>query len=311
MKKTILLAAAAMLGALCTQAQDFGFETWSPTPAPSTSEDPNGWTSFNALTFAGMQRTVFKETTGPYAGTISAKIVTEVIPASIMIPNPFKPSEDLDTVGFLAVGNIYAGFPPTVLYGKPYAWRPAVLTFACKYTPMPGDTAYVAAFMTKWNGTSRDTVARGWYQTGATSTSYMVQNINMTYDPAFNSVMPDSQMVFCSSSIFAHDGAKRGSEFYVDAFAWSGYVSNNDIDGSLSTVNVFPNPSVGELNISSSVDAEMVAVTDVMGRIVGSFRMNDRKCLINTTSYSRGLYIFTMYDAKGKAIHKGRFEVSK
>jgi hypothetical protein len=310
MKRSILLITLAVLSSVGAKAQDMGFETWAPTPAPTTSEDPVGWASFNALTFAGMQRTVFKETAAPHAGSITAKIVTEVIPSSVMIPNPFNPSEDLDTVGILSIGAIQMGFPPTVYYGKPYAWRPAVLSFACKYTPMPTDSAYVVAYLTKWNGTSRDTVAAGVYQTGATTTTYTVENLNMTYDPAFATVMPDTQIVFISSSKFRTSGAKKGSTFYIDALVWSGYVSSDDISGEANTVSVFPNPAVNEINLNSSVDADLVRVNDITGRTIGTYRVTNKKVNIQTDAYAPGFYIYTLY-RENTLIHKGKFEITK
>lgn len=81
--KKILLAVTAILsfGMLANAQAPVGdFETWDPTPAPSASHDPRGWVSFNAVTLAGMPQTVFQETTAPYAGTTSVKVVTDVLP---------------------------------------------------------------------------------------------------------------------------------------------------------------------------------------------------------------------------------------
>lgn len=314
MKRIVLSITAAIVSVISVNAQApvFRFESWTATPSPSTSEDPVGWSSFNALTFAGMQRTVFRETVAPYEGTISAKIVTEVIPASVMIPNPFNPAEDLDTVGILSVGSISFGFPPTVNYGKPYNYRPAQLSFASKYTPMPGDTAFVVALLTRWNGSSRDTMAAGWYSTGATTTSYSINSITMNYNPAFAAFNPDTQQVFISSSVFLHDGAKRGSTFYIDDLAWSGYVASvNDINGASGSVAVYPSPASTEVNLECTQDAALVEITDIAGKAIGRYDMQNNKVRIQTTVYAPGIYLFNMYNKNKQVIHRGKFEVTK
>lgn len=313
MKRILFTAAVILSSVICSNAQapQFRFENWAPTPSPTTSEDPIGFASFNALTFAGMQRTVFRETAAPYEGSISAKIVTEVIPASVMIPNPFNPAEDLDTVGILSVGSIAFGFPPTVTYGKPYVWRPSMLSFACKYTPMPGDSAFVVALLTRWNGSSRDTIAQGWYSTGATSTAFAVNNISMMYDPSFSAFMPDTQQVFISSSVFLHDGAKRGSTFYIDDIAWSGYVGVYEANGVSNNVSIYPNPSATEVNLVCNVEARSVEVMDITGRMIGVYDMQYNKVSIQTTEYVPGIYMFNMYNKEKQVIHRGKFEVTK
>jgi len=321
MKKIILSATAIIAFAfngLAQVAPDFSFEYWSAVTLPGTSaEDPNGWASFNTLnsSFAGaMPITVSKETTGTIpAGLIAAKITTDVIPSTVLIPNPFTPGQNFDTVGFVATGKVVLGSPPKLALGFTMpagVVRPATLSFSSKYSPMAGDSAFVLAYLTKYNGTSRDTIATGQYATNATTTSFALNTITMNYDPAFSTVWADSMIVIASSSVFKHSGAKKGSIFWVDNFVWAGYNNVNEIETS-GNVSVFPNPAVTMINFTSSVNADFVEVLDVTGRKVGTYSMIGNSLTIETSSFSAGMYIYNVLNDKKEVINRGKFEVTK
>ncbi len=311
MKKIALfiIVVSSVLNATA-QLPDFGFETWANVPFSTTVQDPQGWASFNVVIPLGMGQTVFKETTAPFAGTASAKIVTDVLPSSIMAPNPFTPGQNFDTVGILGLGTTQFS-SPYIRFGKPYASRPTTLSFNCKYTPMNGDSAFVVAFLTKWNTNHRDTIAAGLFATGVATTSYSLNTLTMNYNSSFASVIPDTQHVFISSSIYKHDGAQKGSTLYVDDVAWTGYNSVNDINGALSTVSVFPNPATNIVNLQSSVNATMIEVLDITGRSMGVFQMMNNKATVSTQPFATGIYVFNVYNEKKEIVHRGKFEVTK
>ncbi|MBA3704970.1 MAG: hypothetical protein H0W84_03445, partial [Bacteroidetes bacterium] len=174
MKKFILSIIAIILVAINIKAQapDFNFENWAAALPPTvTTENPVGWASFNVLTAFGMTPTVTKETVAPYSGTgISARIVTDVLPGGVSIKNPYEPGKNFDTVGMMAVGKTVFSTTAPVQYGFtiPAAFpRPTTLSFQCKYIPVAGDSAFVIAFLTKWSGTKRDTIATGKFATAA------------------------------------------------------------------------------------------------------------------------------------------------
>lgn len=314
MKKILLTISAVASSVIGTMAQpnipDFSFENWVDAAPPfATVDDPSGWASLNALTVLGTDTSVFKVTIGPAAGAASAKIKTvKVVGAAI--PNPYAPG-DLDTAGLLVIGKINIS-PPGIKYGYNYNWRSAILTFQSKYTPMAGDSAFVLATLTKWNGTSRDTIASGKYATGQSTTSYSLRTINLNFDPAFATVIPDSQQIFISSSVYNHDGAKIGSTFYVDDFAWSGYNSTDEINDPVNSVIVYPNPSTNNINIvASSIDAATIRITDITGRLIGNYSMTDNEVNIQTSTFASGIYIYSVLDQKKNVINRGRFEITK
>lgn len=311
MKKIILSATAIIAFAFngSAQAPDLMFETWGAAVPPFiTIEDPQGWASLNALTAVGTVQSVFKETVAPNQGLISAKIQTvKVVGAAI--PNPYT-SGNIDTAGILVMGTINIS-PPGLSYGKPMSGRPSTLAFTSKYTPMAGDSAFVLAYLTHFNGSSRDTIAEGKYATGATTTSFAANSLTMNYKPAFSSVWADTMLVFASSSVYNHPGAKIGSTFYIDAMSWSGYTSTNEINGVVNTVTVFPNPAISNITLSSSVYAETLEVLDVAGRKVGTFTMNANTVTIETAAFASGIYIYNVLNEKKEVINRGKFEVTK
>ena len=312
MKKTLLTITAIISSVICAIAQpDFGFETWGPAAPPFANiNDPIGWASLNALTVLGTDTSVFKITVGPATGTASVKIKTIKIGTAAAIPNPFRPGTNLDTAGLLVVGKINIS-PPGIKYGYTYSWRPAELSFESKYTPVTGDSAFVLAYLTKWNINHRDTIASGKYGTGASTTAYSLNNITLNYNPAFATVMPDSEQIFISSSVYSHPGAKIGSVFYIDDLVWSGYNSTNDINGFENSVSVYPNPANDNINLTCSINANAVEIADITGRLIGSYPMTNNKIKIQTSAFAPGMYIYNMLNHNKQVINRGKFEIAK
>ncbi len=310
MKKIILTISAIssfIIGGIA-QTPDFNFESWVNVFGSTTIQDPQGFASLNTLVNFGGAQSVFKETTAPFAGTASAKITTVKVMGA-QIPSPYG-TGNLDTAGLLVAGKINIS-PPGIKYGYNYTWRPAVLSFQSKYSPMAGDTAFVLVYLTKWNGTSRDTIAVGKYATGANTSTYSLNSITMAYNPALNSVAPDTEQVFISSSIFNHFGAKIGSAFYIDDMAWSGWNSVNDVNGEINTVTVYPNPATDNINFSSTIDATIIEISDITGRLLGSYSMSNNKVNIGTSGFSPGIYTYSIFDKKKEIISRGRFDIAK
>lgn len=311
MKKIILSAFAFIAFAFnaTAQAPDLMFENWGDAAPPFvTIDDPVGWASLNALTAVGTDTSVTKETIAPNQGLISAKIMTVDVNGAA-IPNPYT-TGDIDTAGILVMGKINALPSPGLTYGKPMSGRPATLSFTCKYSPMPGDSAFVLAYLTRYNGSSRDTIAWGKYETGATTTTFAANSLTMNYDPLFSTVWADTMLVFASSSVYSHPGAKIGSTFYIDAMSWSGYTGINDISKP-SSISIFPNPATNNISFTSKVNADAVEVLDITGRRVGVYSMTGNALTIETSSFSSGMYIYNVLNDKQEVINRGKFEVTK
>lgn len=307
MKKIILSAITMLAFSLTNSAQDLLFENWTNIPFSLTIADPNGWASLNTLTLVGTSQSVFKETTAPNQGLVSAKIQTvKVFGASI--PNPYT-TGNIDTAGILVMGTVNAS-PPSLSYGKPLSGRPATLSFTSKYSPMAGDSAFVLVYLTKFNGSSRDTIAQGKYATGSATSAFEANSIIINYDLAFSSVWADTALVFASSSIYNHPGAKIGSTFYIDAMSWAGYSGINE-NANLGSIAVFPNPASSVVNFQSSVSADAVEILDIIGRKIGSYLMTANNVAVSTSDFAPGIYMYTVLNTKREVINRGKFEVTK
>lgn len=306
---TVTTIAASMVSAVA-QTPDYNFETWNFVPFSSTVEDPQGWASLNALAGFGGAQSVFKETTAPFEGLASAKITTIKVTGAA-IPNPYNPGSNLDTTGLLAIGAVSVA-PPGIVTGAAYTGRPAVLSFASKYTPMAGDSAFVGIILSRWNGVSRDTVAKAMWSTGASTSSYATSNLNLEYTPSLAAIQPDTLQLFISSSVFKHPGAQIGSTFYIDKLEFSGWNSVNELNEKSATINAYPNPASTTLTFeTTSADATYIEVMDITGRILDSYSLSNNKVTVDVTAYSQGIYLYNAYNTKKTVVSRGRFEVTK
>lgn len=310
MKKLLLTISVFVSSVIISTAQspDFDFETWNNVINSTTVQDPQGWASLNTLINFGGTQSVFKETTTPFEGTASAKITTVKVTGAA-IPNPYG-TGNLDTAGLLVIGKVNIS-PAGIKYGYNYAWRPAVLSFQSKYTPMAGDSAFVLAYLTKWSVNHRDTIASGKFHTGTSTTAYSLNSLTLVYNPTFANVMPDSEQIYISSSIYSHHGAKIGSAFYIDALVWSGYNSINNINGLECNVSVYPNPATNNITLTCTIDVSVIEINDITGRLVGSFSMTDNKINIETSAFAPGVYLYNMLNREKKMINRGKFVIVK
>jgi len=319
MKKLLLTIATTIMLVMGLKAQtDLGLDNWTACQYATNLEDPNGWTSFNTANFAlfgAMPQSVFKISNNTAFGTHAAMVETQKAPSSIQIPNPFRPFHNFDTIGLLCLGSIHTSPAPGMTFGQPISyWRPAQLTFSSKDSTMPGDSSYILAYLTKWNPThlpfpKLDTIASGSFAESGNSSGWTSHTITMNYNST--SITPDSQQIFVSSSIYSRAGAKIGSKYYVDGFVWSGYNSTNDINGEKSSVNYFPNPALNEINFTSSVNANFIEVSDITGRMIGLYPMQNNKVKIQTELFTSGLYLYAVLNDKKEVVNRGKFEVSK
>ena len=314
MKRVFLTIAASLLLVAGVKSQvDLGLDTWVADPYGSL-QDPQGWTSFNTLSAVTMAQTVFKITNSPAFGTAAAKVVTgKVVGASV--PNPFRPGQNFDTVGLLCLGTIHVLPTAGITFGQPVSIsRPTFLSFSSKDSVVAGDSSFVLAYLTKWNSTTiphkLDTIASGKWGESSTGSGWASHTITMNYAAGTTGIVPDSQQIYVSSSIYKRGGAKIGSKYYVDGFCWDFYagVKENELDN---IVSVFPNPASDEINFSSTLNASYVEVDDISGRKLGMFLMQNNKVKIQTEGFPPGFYIYNIWNDKREIVKRGKFEIEK
>lgn len=313
MKKTLLnVLIAGFASAAMAQGPTFNFESWSGTGA---NETPTGWVNGNVLVnvlMPGNTQSVFKATAPDvYAGTYAMKIVTvDVVtnPSPTLIPDP---------VGFSAIGAANMVPTPSLKLGYPFTSRPASVGFYYKYAPTGTDTAGMFMWLTKWNGTSSDTIAMGAWQLTSAAGSYMPANVTLIYNPTFANTLPDTcGVIFSATGIGCMTCGNVGSTLFIDDFYFAGW--NGIQDGSLNDegVQVFPNPATSEVSISCYLkEAATVSVIDAAGRTVRTSAMDDSRtgiglsAQISVTDLASGLYTYVISNKDGQAIKGGKLNV--
>ncbi len=311
MKKQVLslFAVAAMALSASAQITNPGFETWST----STGEEqqPTGWVSYNVFTSpfvdpGNTNPTSVTQAATPnnYQGTFSAKITT-----IDLVTNPASP--DLpNRAGILMAGTVNF-VAPYIFAGYTFASRPQTFSYATKYTPVSTDTAFALVFLTKWNTTtqSRDTIAAGIDFLPVAIAAYQVRNINLVYNAAFSTLIPDTaQILFSSSSTYA---PQVGSAMWVDALSFTGYVGVNESMVNQG-VDVYPNPSTTVTNFDVvAEEAYQVVIFDMTGREINRLMINNKKANLNSYLMAAGVYTYSVVNQENEVMSRGKFSIAQ
>ncbi len=308
MKNKLLSLAAATLLSTAGMAQlpTLDFESWTSQAGPPAYNDPLGWATVNILSNAllgGNPVTVFRESTNPHGGMYCMRITSAALTS-----NP-APADIPDTVGLALTGTITL-FPTQGIFpGFAYSARPANISAYMRYTPAPsGDTCLFFAALTKWNGTSRDTIGVAGTVIGTTVSNWTLYNMPFVYNPAFAAVQPDSFVVVCSSTddLFP----KTNSSMFVDDISLNGWVGMND-PSVLNAVNVFPNPASEFTTIrTNNPAAREVVVYDMAGREIGRYTINNGEVNADAWKMAAGVYNYTIIDEKKEVLNRGKFNVT-
>jgi hypothetical protein len=294
---------------------DFDTPAWTGSGA---STEPAGWISENAAVLPPLYnnpQSVFRATTPDiHGGTYAMKLTSVTMtsnPAPGQLPNP---------IGLAATGVVNLS-PPSLKFGFPYASRPNMISFWYKYSPMASDTA--ECFVSLWNGVTHDTIAYGFWKTGATVGTYTQQNITLTYDPSFSTEFPDSMAVIFSSTILFNANyslcmncGQAGSNLYVDDITFSGWNGINEHPAANDVI-VYPNPASAYVTIIADVnEASSVIVYDVTGKAVSSASlnqamngMNRKESVVNASALSSGVYSYSIADKNGISLRNGKLSI--
>jgi Secretion system C-terminal sorting domain len=306
MKKIILSVVAMASLAFSAQAQTtLDFETWVHTNGPPAYDDPQGWATFNLLSnpfLGGNPVSVFKETTNPHGGAASMRLESIALvsnPAAGQIP---------DTIGITLTGSISLN---GILPGYAFSSRPQYFNWYGKFSPANGvDSGFAFVFLTKWNGTSSDTIAVAGRVLGSAVPAWQGYNDPFIYNTAFNNLIPDTMVIAFSAT---DDVVPRpGGTLWVDDISFTGYVGIEDAPTAANEVRVFPNPATEFTNLSfTSLAAKSVVVFDIAGRQVGRYDVNNKQAKIDSYSLASGVYTYAVLDENEQIINRGKFSVAK
>ncbi len=201
----------------------------------------------------------------------------------------------------------------SVDFGQAFTERPDNFRFWYKYQPFNGDSAEVYTYVTKWNGTSRDTVGRAYTKIYDPVFEWTEMDIPFVYA---SEEMPDSvSIVFASSAGGNVFQGQEGNTLYVDDVELyncatgisTAFMSENRISA-------FPNPvENGEINFSleTPVNEGILRVFGNDGKEVSSYSFNGDRCSINVHDWPRGMYRFMVLDGQSSAaLGSGSFVIS-
>ncbi len=278
MKKIYLTILSALIFGLVNaqspQINNSGFEYWSSTKKAS------GWSSTNDYIGVFGAQNVFQETSIKKSGSFSIKLTTiNGQPVVASIP------------GFITNGS-YGGNISDFKIEKivPVAWiyseRPDSVVGYYNYAPAASsnDSAtFVCRFFK-----NRNLLGQGLYQEGNNTGGFKRMSMNIEWDNGLPSnTMPDSMLIFISSSAVLDVNHAIGSSLYVDNLGFAGLTGIKSIN--VNTIKLMPNPAKNYISIKGlkSVSYD-VNVLNALGSVV--LKTNTLNGTIDIEKLSPGVY---------------------
>ena len=311
MKKSTLLFAASFIGAI-SFAQTLpnpGFETWvNNTESPHTYSVPQSWITVDALEstlYAAFGDATYVSNSTTQVG--SAHGGTSAVQMAVVQSN------EGDTVGGGIFSTPSANNMISVLFGGPgalgfpYATRSANLTGFRKTNLIGGDTAAIGVVMTKWNGTSRDTLVNvpsyNFTNNAAAWTSF---SIPLTYLMAGN---PDTCLIIAG---VGGTTPHPGSTFTLDDLAFTGLIGVHEENIVPSSVSVYPNPFNEEATLAFTnvnISDATLEITDVLGNVVRVMNgLNGEDVRFNRDGLINGIYFYRLVN-QGEVVATGKLSI--
>ncbi|UPT68547.1 MAG: T9SS type A sorting domain-containing protein [Sphingobacteriales bacterium JAD_PAG50586_3] len=303
---TLTLLTAATFGFAQTPVTNGSFETWANPTGPNGS---------------------YEDLPGPFLKTLNSLYD---LPAVIGGPGPItttKVSDPCDgTFGALMTSKSFQGIfipgamgtfdvslaPPGAKLGKPYTDKPLKVKYCAKYAPVAGDSAEVFCLLTKWNGTSRDTIAYGNIKHLSAVASYTNFEFPLTYN---SQVTPDTCTLLCVASAgydfgtLTNSAGQVNSALTVDNLRFD-FTTAIDENAAKPEVKMFPSPVADVLNITLEKGqlSTTYRIIDLAGRTVLNGSINGTTSAVNVSTLAQGTYWVQVANAKGiittKQIHK-------
>jgi len=314
MKKTnlFLFFLFGSLG-LMAQVPNAGFESWGSSYSAPT--EPVNYVTANVLAspyVSTSNPTSVTQATGVYAysGTYAAKITTVKLvsnPTSGQVP---------DTVGLALLGSIQITPSVALKSGIAFTQRMTSLNFYYMYQAASSDKGAAAAYLTKWNGTSRDTIADALQVFSGSMSSYSLASVPFVYRSAFpSSTTPDSLHIYFLSSAkpwikTVTSGPFLGSSLWVDDASLVGIMEYNK---NRIVIKGFPNPAKDEFSIELENNVTMVtlSVFDVTGSEISRHQYNSKTIRVNTSDLPNGIYLYKLLGKENELLGNGKMVVNR
>lgn len=292
MKKiyTLLLSALSfgIVNAQSPQINNSGFEYWSSTKKAA------GWSSTNDYIGVFGAQNVYQESTIKKSGGYSIKLTTiSGQPVVASIP------------GFITNGS-YSGNISDFTIEKivPVSWiyseRPDSVVGYYNYTPAASSNDS-ATFLCRFFK-NRNLLGQGMFQEGNNTSGFKRMSMNIEWDNGVpNNTMPDSMIIFISSSAILDANHAIGSTLYVDNLGFAGLTGIKSINAN--SVKLMPNPANNYINIKGlKANSTEVNVLNALGSLV--LKTNTTNGNIDIEKLSPGVYFLEAITNQEKIIQR-------
>lgn len=272
------------------RAQDIpnpGFENWS-------GGEPDGWNTINQTILGTTFTPVTREQSNPHGGSYSAKL--ETITHNIFIVGP------VTMPGVLSLGEITLDIlnqTGTVEGGVPVSGAPVVLRGWFRYQPSANDSCIMGIGLSRWNGTTRDTLAYAYLTIGGQHPAWQEFSLPIAY---LTPEQPDTMNIMFFSSNLLTGSPVTGSKLWVDDL-WLEYgtVSVNDV-GLNAAFRVFAVNNGQQLEVRCPNDnGGILQLVNLNGTILEQKQLppGDTPVIIDIQGLKPALYIVRHTDGSG------------
>lgn len=309
-----ILFTTSLLSAQCDNqdpitVDNSGLENWDEE---TFYDNPSGdfWDTANRtldLVLGTIPASV-ERTSDAHSGNYAAKIITRT------------------WFGQLASGTLFAGFfdssvvltdpDNSVKFGKPFTERPDEFSYWYKYEPVQGDSAEAYSYLTRWNGSSRDTIASAYTKIYDAKNVYTLAEIPFVYNNNFTEDPDSITIVFASSSRGDIFQGQEGNTLFVDDISlYYCVTSSYQPLMSENNVTVYPNPTTTELvnfSLEKPIENGLVRVYTNDGKNVSLSSFQGDSHQINVGNWTQGVYRYSIIDQESSlTLSSGSFTVTK
>jgi len=200
----------------------------------------------------------------------------------------------------------------TPVGGVPDIERHAALMGYYEYIPVAGDHGSIETCLTKWNGTSRDTIALGALDAALNIGSYTHFAINLA---PLSAGAPDTSLIWMQSSPRSPiPSGQTGSVLRVDSLYYSGIIGIDEMSPLVKSMLTYPVPAVNDINVHVELVSPVTMHYEIMdsnGKLVRTDKMNSNKQEINVSKLSAGNYFITLRDDSGAKLCSDHFTIAR
>jgi len=247
--------------------------------------------------------------TGNYSSYLSSLFAVPNPKAGVLnhwvAGSPFGVSQTTDSYSgnyALILHNWYNYATEWITYHQPLTNRPKYLQGYFKYITggVNGLSHGLAnVTLTRFNGTSNDTIANGKFEFDST-VSYTPFQITLNYVSSLN---PDSITIYIINSKVIVSGNVVCHLLYLDNLALTNSASGiGNVNSNENRISVFPNPSSGKFTFQTDRDITVLNIYDVSGKLVYSQKNISAMNNIDISAYADGVFFYELTNNAGQVI---------